>query len=147
MITMMAFLISGCTIKREVKPVSNLMSDKICLIEDTKVREGFLDTYSKVLEDKGYQVDVLSPRSSKTSCKVTSTYTALWSWDLALYMSYAKIKVYENGKLKGSALYDSRSGGGRIFEKFGNGDKMIKSLVDELFPQDAKAQENKKSFK
>lgn len=66
-------------------------------------------------------------------CKVSSTYMARWSWDLAIYMSYAKINVYEDSKLVGSAMYDSTGGGGRVFDKFGNASTMIKSLVHELY--------------
>ena len=125
---------SGCTIKREISPVSKVLDEKVCIVKDTNVRPGFLIAYREALEKLGYRVEVLPVNSNTNMCQVSSTYDARWSWDLAIYMSYAKINVYEDSKLIGSALYDSTRGGGRIFDKFGNGSTMIKSLVKELYP-------------
>lgn len=127
-------LFSGCSIKREIKPVDKVVDEKICIIENDAVKKGFLVAYKEGLEELGYKVKVLPSNSDKNMCKVSSVYTARWSWDLAIYMSYAKIDVYENSTLLGSALYDSTYGGGRIFEKFGNAANMVKSLVKELYP-------------
>jgi hypothetical protein len=128
-------IFSGCTIKREVSPISKKIDNKVCIIRDNAVRPGFLVAYRESLEELGYIVKILPENSNNNMCKISSTYTAKWSWDLAIYMSYAKINVYKNSKLIGSALYDSRSGGGRIFDKFGNGNTMIKSLVKDLYPK------------
>lgn len=128
-------IFSGCTIKREVTPISKEIDNTVCIIRDNAVRAGFLTAYKESLQELGYIVKILPQNSSTDSCKISSTYTAKWSWDLAIYMSYAKINVYKDSKLIGSALYDSRSGSGRVFDKFGNGDEMIKSLVQELYPK------------
>lgn len=124
---------SGCSIKREVKPIDRPIEKEVCIIEDDTVREGFLKTYVNTLEEMGYIVKVIPKNSDKTSCKITSTYIGKWSWDLAIYLSYAKIDVYKDSKLVGSAMYDSTAGGGRIFDKFGSGSKIIRSLVEELY--------------
>lgn len=126
-------LLSGCSIKREINSVpSNKKIDEVCIIENRAVKPGFLNAYSEALYELGYRVKILPQRSSVDQCLVSSTYIARWSWDLAIYMSYAKIDVFENSKLIGSALYDSTNGGGN-FNKFVNGAEMTKSLVKELY--------------
>lgn len=68
-----------------------------------------------------------------TECSLTSTYIARWRWDLALYMAYAKIDVYRDGRPVGQALYDALMGGGRL-DKFIDAEQKIRELVDSLFP-------------
>jgi len=126
-------MFSACSIKQEVKPVKIMDNKKICIIEDKAVREGFLETYRKVLTEKDFSVKLLDKDAALDSCKLVSTYMGKWSWDLAIYLSYAEIKVYEDGKIIGSVLYDSTSGGGNIFKKFVNGENKITELVNQLF--------------
>jgi hypothetical protein len=126
---------SGCTITQEVSPAKQLSTTEVCIIENPAVRPGFLRAYKEALVNNGYQPRVLPANSNITACPVTSTYTARWSWDLAIYMSYAEINVFDGGKSSGKVLYDSRYGGGRIFEKFVQGDAKIKELVGQLFPR------------
>jgi hypothetical protein len=67
------------------------------------------------------------------TCPVTSTYTANWRWDLAMYMAYANIKVYSNGEQSGEAVYDALRGGANM-SKFVQGETKIAELVNQLFP-------------
>jgi hypothetical protein len=64
-----------------------------------------------------------------------STYTARWGWDVALYMKYAEIKVYQSATLIGEAVYDATWGGGRL-DKFINAENKIREVVEELFMTD-----------
>lgn len=61
-----------------------------------------------------------------------STYTANWRWDLALYMAFADLRIFTNGKQAGQATYDSLSGGANM-SKFIKADEKIGELVDQLF--------------
>lgn len=49
-----------------------------------------------------------------------------------MYLTYAEMKVYDHSGLAGKAVYDARSGGGRL-DKFGRTAEKIKPLIDELF--------------
>ncbi|MFC0676535.1 Sbal_3080 family lipoprotein [Lysobacter korlensis] len=132
-VALVAMVATGCSITREVRPVSTVASEReICLIEDPAVREGFLQTYRRELEARGFTVRMLPKGSAVDSCRLTSTYTGRWSWDLAIYLNYAEIVVYRDGAEAGKALYDGRAGGGRL-DKFGSGEKRIAGLVNELF--------------
>lgn len=128
--------ISGCAIHQKVSPVEHFQVKQICIIENSAVREGFLSTYRLTLAEKGYEVRVIPKFASPSDCAITSTYTANWRWDLALYMAYAEIKVYNNGKLAGEAVYNAL-GGGANPNKFVRGEEKIKELVNELFPRRA----------
>lgn len=124
--------LAACTISQNVKPVSDLASKEVCVIENPAVRAGFIDAYRRSLAARGFAVRMLPATAGLTACPVTSTYTARWQWDLALYMAYADIRIYGNGKLAGEATYNSTTGGGNM-NKFIDADKKIDELVNLLF--------------
>ena len=74
---------------------------------------------------------MLDKDASTLDCEITSTYTATWGWDLALYMSYAKINIYNNGGESAEAVYKLVRPG--LFGKFISAEKKINELVDQLF--------------
>jgi hypothetical protein len=132
-------LLAGCAITQTVKPVDRFEGSQVCIVVNPAVSQaGFLDTYSRVLSEKGYTVKQLMAGSAVTECPVTSTYTANWRWDLGLYMAYADIKVFNKGQQTGQAVYDSRRGSGNM-NKFIKGEAKIAELVNELFPGKAAA--------
>jgi hypothetical protein len=129
--------ISGCAIQQTINPVPRFEGKEVCIVENLAVtQKGFLETYRQVLSEKGYAVKLLPAAATVTECPVTSTYTANWRWDLALYMAYANIQVYNNGQLAGSATYDSTRGGANM-NKFIKGEVKITELVNQLFPRNA----------
>ncbi len=126
-------LLSGCNIKQNIQPASTLKTKEICIVNNPPVRAGFLTAYTQELHKKGYKTKLLAANSPLNSCKVVSTYMGRWSWDMAIYLAYADIKVYQNGQLVGSAVYDSRSGSANM-SKFIKGEEKIKELTNQLFP-------------
>lgn len=131
-----SFIVSGCAIHQTVSPVERFEGRQVCIVRNPAVRETFLDAYKAALVAKGYDVQVLEPKASLIACPITSTYTANWRWDMALYMAYAELKVYNNAKPSGEAKYDALRGGGNM-GKFISAEKKIKELVDQLFPGNA----------
>jgi hypothetical protein len=129
----LAFVLSGCAIHQTVKPVEHFSGKEVCIIENPSVRAGFLESYKRALSVKGYLARQLPPSALITECDITSTYNAIWRWDLALYMTYAEIKVYSRGKTIGEAKYDSQRGGANM-GKFIDAKKKIDELVNQLFP-------------
>jgi hypothetical protein len=130
---LVSFGLAGCAIHQTVRPVEKVEGRQICLIENPAVRASFVEAYKRSLASKGYAVRQLPPSAAITECPVTSTYSANWRWDLALYMAYAEIKVYSNGRPVGEAKYDSQRGGGNM-NKFIDADRKIQELVNQLFP-------------
>ncbi|HEX7890517.1 MAG TPA: Sbal_3080 family lipoprotein [Ramlibacter sp.] len=128
-----AWVLGGCAIHQTVKPVARLEGRQVCIIENPAVRAGFIDAYKRSLAVKGYTVRQLPPSAAITECPTTSTYSANWRWDMAMYMSHAEIKVFSNGQPVGQALYDSTRGGANM-NKFIEADRKIDELVNQLFP-------------
>jgi len=100
-----------------------------------KVRQGFTDTYRAALQEKGFTVKQLPPASNPSDCHLSTQYIAQWKWNLTIYMSYVEIKVYEDGRMIGKALYDARIAG---LDKYINAEDKIREMVNELFPQTPK---------
>lgn len=123
--------IGGCSIQQTVDPAQVSAGSEICIIENPDVREGFLNEFKSALDNKGVQYKVLPKGSSYAACEWTATYLARWTWDLALYMSYAEINVFRNGAPEGKALYDSTRGGASM-SKFIDAETKIQELVDQL---------------
>jgi len=125
--------LSACAIQQTVKPIEGLQTRDICVIENPTVRAGFLESYKNTMQSKGYIVRQMPKDTPLTGCPVISTYMANWKWDLAMYMSFAQIRVYRDGYQAGEANYDARNGGGNP-AKFIDADKKITEMVNQLFP-------------
>lgn len=127
--------LSGCSIKQTVTPVafSGVQATEICMIPAEGLRAGFNSTYTAQLRNKGFQTRELPPGTPPANCALSTTYIGQWSWDMALYMSYADIQVFENGRQIGQALYDSTSGGARM-GKFIDAQTKIIEMTNQLFP-------------
>ena len=128
---------AGCTITQTARPVSLREGDarQICIVEDPRVNETFLPAYTAALQKRGFSVKLLHPGSALTSCPLTSTYYARWSWDFVTYMSHATVVVYRDGTQAGDALYDAPKAGfaltDRIYESTSS---KVATMVDQLFP-------------
>jgi hypothetical protein len=134
LLALAVMLLAGCTIKQHVKAIESPANDEVCIVENPKVREGFLVEYQRTLKELGYEPRLLEPDSSTNACGVTSTYVARWSWDVTIYLSYAEIRVFAGGAPAGEAIYDSTRGGFRLIDKFIDAEPKIRELVTELFP-------------
>jgi len=130
------FALSGC-ITQTVEPLktTQILPPEICMIAQSKgVRKSFTDTYRAALQEKGFTVKQLPIASNPSDCYLSTQYIARWTWDLTIYMSYVEIKVYEEGRLAGKALYDARKAG-LALTKYIRAENKVRELVDELFPQ------------
>ncbi len=123
--------ISGCSIKQSVEPAELQQEAKVCIVDNPQVRDSFLEELKSAVDDRGIMYEVVSSGNTSANCEWKVTYTANWTWDLALYMSYARISVFHNGELDGEAIYDSTAGSGNMGKFINAGDK-VRELVDEL---------------
>jgi hypothetical protein len=136
LLVILPLLISGCSIKQTVTPaaLSIEQPQEICLIPAEGLRAGFNATYTTELKNKGFHTRELPAGSPPSVCALSTTYIGEWSWDLALYMTYANIQVFENGRRVGQAEYDANWGGGRP-DKFINAQNKIIEMTQQLFPK------------
>jgi hypothetical protein len=131
----LSVVLSGCAISQNVEQAHIPNAAELCVIENDRVREGFLPELLGVLDEKGISYIVTGNHVAHNGCEWTLTYTARWSWDLAIYLSYAEIKVFKNGVLDGQAVYDSR-GGSANMSKFIDAEPKIRELVEELMQRE-----------
>ena len=131
-------MLCGCTVTYNANPVSiaDLDPREICVIEDTRVNASFLPAFRRALERKGFSVRVLPSNSPVSTCPLTSTYVATWSWDFVPYMAYSNIVVYRDGNRVGEAVYDApRAGWAMTTEIYEATDTKVSTMVDRLFLQ------------
>lgn len=124
---------AACSITQTVNPILEMNSGEVCVIENSAVRHGFIVELRNSLQAKNFAVRTLDPLATTNACHTVVTYNARWRWDLTIYMAYAEISVYQEGRMAGNALYDATSGSGRL-DKFVDAEPKIRELVNELFP-------------
>jgi len=125
-------LLQGCSINQKVTPVAGKGIAELTVIENPAVKNTFLDALKKAVEEQGVAVQVGPAAADPEDYPYAMTYTANWTWDMALYLVYTEINVFEKGEEIGKAVYDSRRGGARM-DKFINAENKVKELVGELF--------------
>lgn len=130
--------LGGCSIKQHVTPaeMSVELEPEVCMIPAPNLRPGFTTVYQRELVKLGFRTRLMTPGSNPGRCTLATSYTGNWGWDLALYMKYADIRVYEQGRQVGYAQYDARWGGGRL-DKFISAENKIAELTRQLFPNGA----------
>jgi hypothetical protein len=125
-------LLQGCTINQNVSGVVDKGITEITIIENPAVRNTFLDALNAAVRKQGVETQI-GPRSSPpANYPYAMTYTANWSWDMALYLVYTEINIYHQGEKIGGAVYDAKGGSANL-GKFINAEEKVNELVDELF--------------
>lgn len=123
---------AGCSISQNVRPVNAPDIATICIKHNA---ETFMSDFEGELKA---QVDAKGIKARvyvgdvPAECRYRLEYTANWHWDLAMYLVYADLRVYDRDLLIGEANYDSR-GGGFNLGKFGHTSEKLKPLVEQLF--------------
>jgi hypothetical protein len=124
----------GCaSAQQNVNPVSKLSVKQMCIVQNPQVSQaGFLDALQLAMRQKGMDVQVVSPGAGPAACPQVVQYTANYRWDLALYLAYAEIRVYQDQREVGLARYDAMRVAGP--SKFIKGEEKVRELVGQLFP-------------
>lgn len=133
-VTTLALIAAGCgNIQQRVQPVTKVQDRQICIEQNPRVRESFLDSYRKALEQKGFTVIVVPETAVPPSCSLISSYQAGWGHSgFTVSMLHADIRVLKDSQLVGRATYDaSRS---RSPETMINANSKVVELVNRLFP-------------
>ena len=126
-------LLAGCTITRNVERVPHSLDSPLCVQENPTVwSKEFLPALCEEIERHGVRTWVYQT-DRPADCRYHVTYVARWRWDMATYLRYADIQVFEDERLIGRALYDA-SGGTANPCKFGSTRRKLRSLIDQLMP-------------
>jgi hypothetical protein len=124
-------LVSACTITQHVEPVPPDTLSSLCIQENDQTwSKEFLPTLRDQLQRRGIASTVYHG-TPPPSCRFRLTYDVNWGWDLAVYLTYANLRIYDGTKPIGEATYDARDGDAR-FDKFGHTEDKIAPLLDQL---------------
>ena len=125
-------LLSGCT-SIQVQPAKKLSSTSpVCIINNPKVIvSGFIDVIREGFSRHNIPTMIIEESAANT-CDVTLTYTALQSWDLALYLSHAELHLWQRGIQIGSAQFHLNGKGGYALTKYKSTKSKMDPVIDQL---------------
>ncbi|QEL63520.1 hypothetical protein OTERR_00440 [Oryzomicrobium terrae] len=130
-LTAVALLASACSISTTVKPVEKPLTSLCLHYNNDVLMDGFHPELEAQIQSAGIRTQTYKgPRPA--DCETYVEYTASWRWDLAMFLRYAQLRVFESNRLIGEATYDARYGGGRP-DKFGPTAGKLRKLTDPLF--------------
>jgi hypothetical protein len=129
---MTVFILSACAINQNVTPVQRSAIEDLCIERNDKVlMADFEPTLGRLIEERGIKVRPFSG-ARPDDCRHLARYIANWRWDLAMYLYYVRIEVFEDSRSIGLAEYDATLGGLNL-GKFGSTEGKLRPLVDQLF--------------
>lgn len=92
--------------------------------------EGLLDELVAQIQGMGFESEsYIGDRPA--NAKHYLTYTANWSWDMAMYLTYFRATLYDDGRVLGEVEYDAKMGGANM-GKFGKTAEKVRPLLEEL---------------
>lgn len=104
---------------------------EVIIIDDNATKRGFLETIKDWLRKNNYKYTVKSDGSKHEFEKITIEYIGHWKWDLAIYLSSAKIEAFHKGQRVGEVNYNAPNS--LNTNKFGKGSERIEYMLEVLF--------------
>ncbi len=132
-ILLVTVVLSGCTAVT-VNPLDRSLNiEHVCIEENPKVvmMAGFVDMLREGFSRHGIATEVYSQETPST-CENVLTYTALRSWDISVYLTYAKLTLKKNGEIIGSGEYRLKGKGGFSLLKWKGVKSKMDPVIDEL---------------
>lgn len=125
-------LASGCAISQQIEPVPDPAAVEKVYVEynpDVHMEE-LNHSLVEMFQDLGIASELYRGQRPDEAVHHME-FTANWTWDMAMYLTYFQADLYEDGRPIGSAEYDARRGGGRP-DKFGPTEEKVRPLLEEL---------------
>ena len=128
-------ILTSCT-SVKVTPLDRSYNlSHICIENNEKV---IVNNFVNVIEDS-FQARSISTEiySGETPeyCKYILKYTALQSWDMALYLSHAELRLFKDNTRIAYAEYHLRGKGGFSLVKWASVESKMKPVIDKLLAQ------------
>lgn len=109
---------------------------QICIINNPKVTiNGFNQSIVRSFARYNINARIYPENSKPALCETIMNYTALRTWDVVTYMSYAKFTLLKDGRIASEAEFRLRGKGGLALNKWRSTDTKIDELVDQLVGQ------------
>jgi len=131
-ITAIVLALVGCT-SIQVQPIDRSVNLKhVCIQDNPKVVVAdFVTVLRDGFDRHGISTEVFSG-STPERCEYILTYTALQSWDVSTYLSYAELRMESKGRKIASAEYRLRGKGGLSLMKWQGTKAKMDPVIDEL---------------
>ncbi len=132
---LIAIALTSCSSAIEPKRVDIKINPikKVCVVENKEVKVAdFLSVLKDGFEKRGISAEIVSDFKNST-CEYTVTYTAKQSWDVALYLSHAEIKVHKSDIIVGVGVF--HIAGGAFSFNFANKWKGTKAKIDPVIDE------------
>jgi len=101
---------------------------RLAIVKNDKIHmSGMQPEIVKQVQAMGIATELVDAPPSDNRCYMT--YTANWSWDLAMYLRYFQANLYQGPTLVNSIEYKTS---GADMNKFGHTDKKIQPLLRQL---------------
>lgn len=128
-----ALMLVGCTAV-EVTPVPKRADfDHVYIIDNPSVTvPDFMQTMRENFTERGIKTSIIRNKTDVSSDLYFLTYTALRSWDLSTYLSYAEISIDRNGTQVGYAQYRLKGKGGFSLLKWQSVETKMDPVFDKL---------------
>lgn len=122
----------GCT-SVQVRPLDPALHvDHVCIQENPDVIvHDFLPVLQDGFKRHGISTDVYST-IRPDACPYVLTYTALQSWDFALYLSHAELRLEHEGRQVAFAEYHLNGKGGLSMAKWQSVKKKMDPVIDQI---------------
>ncbi len=125
------FLLPACTITTRVQPIPRDTVKAVCIKENPAVwSKGFLPVLRAQFEGHGIVASVYT-EDVPADCRHRVEYEANWYWDVAVYLQYADVRIFDGDRLIGRATYDARDAGARL-DKFGPTARKLERIMTRL---------------
>lgn len=126
-------LLGGCaTPTFKGQPISAVPAgSEVVIVTSNATRNGFRNTMENWLKDHQYSYVVVPQASVHDSDKLTLEYVGRWSWDLATFLSEARINAYQHGNRVGQVEFEAANS--LSLKKYGEGTSRIRYMMDVLF--------------
>jgi hypothetical protein len=122
---------TGC-ISTRVTPVEAEKIGVICIRKNPIIfQERFITQVRDEFRRNLIQTRFLEHGLEEKECFCIMEYIAHWEWHITFYLSYAKLELYRNDRLIGSAEYDATRAG-LALTKYISEETIISQLVEEI---------------
>lgn len=106
---------------------------QICVIHNSKVTiDGFEQSIIRSFTRYDIHARIYPENSRPVMCETTMNYTALRSWDIVTYLTYAKFTLMKQGRVVSEAEFRLKGKGGLALNKWRSTDTKVDELVDQL---------------
>ena len=124
--------LAGCVSDEAIIPVREPGIPLLCVKRNPDLaRPDFVAEIRRSLEARGIRTLEYEAKAAP-ECRYRLLYWGEWRWDLAEYLRFAALRVYDGTKLVGQSTYDDRYDA--ALGKYRPTAEKVAVMVDKLFP-------------